>query len=66
MIARAIQQGAAGVVGEIAQLQHVVAEGFERLHGAREFAELAFVIDRRIPVAHHDAVGHVKEREAHW
>ena len=38
VIAGAIEQRAAGVVGQIAEEQDVFFEGFERLQGARQFA----------------------------
>ena len=63
MVAGAVEKGAAAVVGQIAQMQHVVFEGGQRLEGAGQFAKLAFVV--RVPVLHHDAVRHIKEGEAH-
>ncbi len=62
MIAGSIEQGAAGVVGEVAEHQDVVLERLERFEDARQGAELAFVVG--VPIAHVDAVGHVDKRHA--
>ena len=43
VIARAIEQRAAGVVGQVAELDDVVFERLQRLQRARQFLELAFV-----------------------
>src|SRR5205823_4827704 len=55
VIARPVEQRAAAVVRQVADLNHVVAERFERLHHARERrAERALLLD--VPVLHVDAV----------
>ena len=63
VIARAVEQRAPGVVGEVAHQQDVVLERLERLQRLRKHAEPAFVA--RVPVPHVDAVRHVDERHAH-
>ena len=62
VIAGAIEQGAAGVVRQVAELEDVFFEGFERLQRARQFLEFAFI--RRIPPVHDHAVRHIEERHA--
>jgi hypothetical protein len=63
VIARAVEQSAPGVVGQIAEQRDVLAVRLERLQNARQFTERPFVI--RIPAVHDDAVGHVHEGHAH-
>ena len=62
VIAGAVEQRAAAVVRQVADLDHVVAERFERLHDPRQLAERPFL--RHVPVLHVDAVGHVQEGQA--
>jgi hypothetical protein len=63
VIARAIEQGAAGVVRQVAEQRDVLAVTAPAASGCAAAAEGAFVI--RIPAVHDDAVGHVDERHAH-
>ena len=62
VIARAIEQRAPGIVGQVAEHEDVVLERLQRLQDARQLGELALVV--RVPVAHDDAVGHIDERHA--
>ena len=65
MVARAIEQRAATVMRQIAQLQHIAAEILERLQRARKILELALIFGCGIPVTHHNAIRHIEKRQAH-
>ena len=63
VIAGAVEQRAPAVVGQVADLDHVAAEGFERLEDARQLRGQRPLL-RHVPVLHVDAVRHVEERQA--
>ncbi len=63
VIAGAIEQRAAAVVGQVADLDHVAAERFERLEDARQLAGQRALL-RHVPVLHVDAIRHVHEGQA--
>ncbi len=62
MIARAIEQRAPGVVGEVAQHEDIVAVRLHGLQDARQLAQPALV--GGVPLVHDDAVGHIGECHA--
>jgi hypothetical protein len=63
MVAAAIEQGAAAVVGQIAQQEHVLFERLHRLQDAGELSQIARV--GRVPVVHDGADRHIHEGHAH-